>query len=183
MRRSSSCPLNHSPLTPLPPIRSAPVEAGIDPVTAREETCVPFTYRRSTAPSHVVATCVQTFGCSALVPRESCLPPAANATPAGTEVLLFAYRPYTKSPGCSLIAIVCHAAPIAAAGFTQASTVKPVVRSSDVESGTETQLELPLNVSAPPNRPDVDQAVFSVDPVLFCPDASPTVVPPPASKA
>src|SRR4029077_7116930 len=100
----------------------------------------PFTNRRSVVPSHVVATWVQTFAASAVVPLESNLPPAGTATPAGTKLSLDAYRPYTRSPGFSLTAIVRHAA-LSAVGLTHASSVNPFVRSSDAESGTVTQLE------------------------------------------
>ena len=41
------------------------------PVTARLETCVPLTYRRSVLPSYVEARCVQLFSGVEAVPRVS----------------------------------------------------------------------------------------------------------------
>ena len=70
--------------------------------------------------------------------------------------------------------------PPAAVGLTQASSVMPIVRSSEALSGTVTKLELPLNDSAPPKRPIGAQPVAVVVPVLPVPDASATVVPAPS---
>src|SRR5438309_1554094 len=70
-----------------------------------------------------------------------------------------------------------------ALGFTHASSVIPFARSSEGASGTVTQLLLPLNASAPPKRPPLDQAVFETVPLFPCPDASATVEPEPSSNA
>src|SRR3954447_12755483 len=72
---------------------------------------------------------------------------------------------------------------MSAAGLTHASSVKPFVRSSAGASGTVTQLELPLNESAPPTLPAATQVVSRVVPALFCPVESRTVVPVPSSNA
>jgi hypothetical protein len=65
---------------------------------------------------------------------------------------------------------------------TQASSVRPVVSSKLAELLIVTQLLVPLNDSAFPNRP----AVFQVAPVMVAvlplPDMSFTVVPVPSSK-
>src|SRR3954447_7394008 len=71
---------------------------------------------------------------------------------------------------------------MSAAGLTHASIVKPFVRSSDDESGTVTQLDVPLKASAPPNLPVGDQVVSRVAPVFGVATASCTTVPLPSSK-
>src|SRR4029077_17538661 len=58
----------------------------------------------------------------------------------------------------------------------------PVVRSSDGESGTVTQLEVPLNDRAPPYLPDVDHVVLETVPLLALPERSLTAEPVPSSK-
>src|SRR5262249_2782251 len=67
-------------------------------------------------------------------------------------------------------------------GFTQASSVIPVVRSSDNELGMPTLELVPLKTSAPPNSPAEVQLVFVTVPLLPCPEASLTVVPEPSSN-
>src|SRR5712691_9493563 len=69
-----------------------------------------------------------------------------------------------------------------ALGLTHASRVIPVVRSSEVESGIVTRLDVPLNESAPPKRPALDQDVVATVPALPVPEASATVVPLPSSN-
>src|SRR5438128_8282229 len=67
--------------------------------------------------------------------------------------------------------------PDSADGFNQASSVIPVVRSSDAASGTVTWLAVPSNDSAAPNFPAASHVVLAVVPLLPLPEASPTVVP------
>src|ERR687888_626707 len=74
-----------------------------------------------------------------------------------------------------------HAVPIAV-GFTQASMVIPVVRSSESASGTVTQLLTPSKLSAPPNLPPVVQVAPVTVPLLPRPEASVAVLPDPSSK-
>src|SRR5918992_2407284 len=73
--------------------------------------------------------------------------------------------------------------PPSAVGFTHASSVMPVARSSEGLSGTVTQLLEPSNVSAPPNRPIGAQPVAVAVPWLPNPEASATVAPAPSLKA
>src|SRR5919197_24263 len=68
-----------------------------------------------------------------------------------------------------------------AVAFTQASSVMPVVRSSEPDEGIVTQLEEPLNDSAEPNLPAV-HAVFDAFPSSPRPDESCTVEPRPSSN-
>ena len=70
----------------------------------------------------------------------------------------------------------------ASVGLTQASSVIPVVRSSEFESLTFTQALVPLKKSALPNLPLVDQVAFESVPVLLLPERSAVVVPLPSSK-
>src|SRR5262249_48715016 len=56
------------------------------------------------------------------------------------------------------------------------------VRSSDAASGIETSVELPLNCSAPPYLPAVDQVPFWIVPSLLLPDESAAFVPLPSSN-
>src|SRR3982750_2556722 len=72
--------------------------------------------------------------------------------------------------------------PPAADGFTQASRVMPLVRSSDDAAGTVTTELVPSNESALPCLPADDQVVFASVPVLFLPEASLTVGPLPSSN-
>src|SRR5712692_8263779 len=69
-----------------------------------------------------------------------------------------------------------------ALGLTHASRVIPVVRSSEAESGIVTRLDVPLNESAPPKWPALDQDVVATVPALPVPEASATVVPLPSSN-
>jgi hypothetical protein len=68
--------------------------------------------------------------------------------------------------------------------LTQASSVKALVRCSDVESATLTDAFVPLKLRASPNLPlpAPAQLTFVSVPVLPFPDWSATVVPLPASK-
>src|SRR5262245_2891258 len=61
-------------------------------------------------------------------------------------------------------------------GYTHASSVRPVVRSSDALSGTVTKVLVPLNTSELPNWPVV-HVPFATVPLLFAPDESVTPVP------
>src|SRR4249919_3001094 len=83
-------------------------------------------------------------------------------------------------PGRSLTSSVCQPEPIV--GRTQPSTVIAVVRSSELESATETDELVPLNESALPNLPSVDQVAFDSVPPLLLPDLSAVVVPLPSSN-
>src|SRR4051812_3797611 len=58
----------------------------------------------------------------------------------------------------------------------------PFVRSSDAASGMLTSVELPLNCSAPPYLPAVDQVPFWMVPLLLLPDESPILAPVPSSN-
>src|SRR5437667_9268619 len=90
--------------------------------------------------------------------------------------------PYARLPDCSLTTPVCHAVPVVD-GFSQPSSVMPVVRSSVFESGTVTHEFVPLKDSALLNLPPVTQVVLETVPVLPLPDWSAVVVLVPSSKA
>ena len=59
-----------------------------------------------------------------------------------------------------------------AAGFTHASKVMPLVRSSDVAFGIVTREFVPLNTRAFPNLAELVQVVFDTVPRLPFPDKS-----------
>ncbi len=86
-----------------------------------------------------------------------------------------------RSPGCSLSRTVRQPDPTAV-GRTHASSVMPVVRSSESASGTVTQSLMPSKLSAPPKRPPVLRVGPLSVPVLPRPDASAVVVPDASSK-
>ena len=67
-------------------------------------------------------------------------------------------------------------------GLTHASSVIPLDRCSEAESGIVTSALVPLNCSALPYFPDVVQVAFAIVPLLPFPDASVTVVPDPSSN-
>src|SRR3954449_13171308 len=67
-------------------------------------------------------------------------------------------------------------------GRTHASRVIPVVKSSELESGTTTTLPIPLNDSALPNLHEVFQVAPVIEPALPLPDRSASVVPAPSSE-
>src|SRR6185312_6751600 len=69
-----------------------------------------------------------------------------------------------------------------AVGRTHASSVMPDVRSSELESGMLTLLDVPLNERAEPNLPAADHVAFTSVPLLADPDLSAAVVPAPSSK-
>src|SRR6185295_3154517 len=100
--------------------------------------------------------------------------------PSGREAVLLAYRPNARPPVVSFRITVRQLA--RADGFTQASSVIAVVRCNDAASGTFTLADVPLNVSAPPNLPAVDQVAAEIVPVLLLPDASAVETPVPALK-
>jgi hypothetical protein len=84
------------------------------------------------------------------------------------------------SPVCSLSSTVRHELP-RSVGLTQASSVIPVVRSSELESGMFTMLFVPLNESALPNLPVALQVAPLIVPLLPLPDWSASAVPDPWS--
>ena len=92
------------------------------------------------------------------------------------------YSPYTRSPGRSLTTTVLKSPP--AFGRTHASSVIPVVRSSEFESATVAAAFEPLNESALPNLPEPRpaHAVLESVPLLPFPDRSAVVIPTPSSK-
>src|SRR4051812_552786 len=65
-------------------------------------------------------------------------------------------------------------------GLSHASSVIPVVRSSEDESRTVTQAFVPLKDSAPPYLPAAVQVALASVPLLFLPDVSFTAVPDPS---
>jgi hypothetical protein len=67
--------------------------------------------------------------------------------------------------------------PAAALGFTHASSVMPLLRSSEPESGIVTEALDPSNDSAGPNLPEAFHVVPEVLPLFPVPDASVTAVP------
>ena len=67
-------------------------------------------------------------------------------------------------------------------GFTHASTVMPVERSSELASGTVTQSPAPLKDSAPPKRPEAVRVAPLIVPALAWLEVSVTAVPVPSSK-
>src|SRR4051812_36262325 len=72
--------------------------------------------------------------------------------------------------------------PVAADGLTQASSVIPLVRSSDAASATVTHALVPLNESAPPNLPAAAHVALEIVPVLPCPGGSVVWTPAPSLK-
>src|SRR5262245_53401167 len=82
---------------------------------------------------------------------------------------------------CSFISTVRQLLP-SALGLTQASSVIPFVRSSELESGTFTIALVPLKLKAPPYLPLVLQVAFAIVPLLPLPDRSGRLVPEPWSK-
>src|ERR1041384_5262296 len=73
--------------------------------------------------------------------------------------------------------------PLTVLGLTHASSVMPVVRSSDGASGMVTRSSTPSKLSAEPKRPCVDHAALPVTiPALPLPEPSPTDVPEPSAK-
>ena len=66
--------------------------------------------------------------------------------------------------------------------MTQASTVIPLVRASEVELLTVTQAFVPLKLSAEPYFPPLAQVAFASVPVFPFPEESTADVPAPASN-
>src|SRR6187431_888027 len=85
------------------------------------------------------------------------------------------------SPLVSFISTVRQLVP-SALGLTQASSVIPLVRSSELESGTLTIALVPLKESAPPYLPLVLQAALAIVPLLLLPERSGRLGPEPWSK-
>src|SRR5262245_28311813 len=69
-----------------------------------------------------------------------------------------------------------------AVGYTHASSVMPIVKSSERESLTSTAELDPLNASAFPKRPVVIHDAPLIVPALPEPEASETIPPAPSSK-
>src|SRR5262245_12851802 len=82
---------------------------------------------------------------------------------------------------CSFISTVRQELP-SALGLTQASSVIPLVRSSELESGTLTIALVPLKLKAPPYLPLVLQVAFAIVPLFELPDRSGRLEPEPWSK-
>ena len=148
---SSIAPLNHSPHTLLPPIRSAPDVWASVPAAARLATCSPFTNSRWVVPSNVVARCDQALSGSVPVPQAARGPDPVLMTPSGFVVALLAYSPYAKSFEPSFTATLRQF--VSAVGYTHPSTVMPVVRFRAAVPETVTMLSTPLKVRAPPFLP------------------------------
>src|SRR5438552_1252138 len=72
--------------------------------------------------------------------------------------------------------------PLSAVGFTHASTVMPVVRSSAGESGIDTESLTPSKESARPNFPFAVRVAPLIVPIWWKGDASMVVVPDVSSK-
>src|SRR6186997_3471181 len=85
------------------------------------------------------------------------------------------------SPLVSFISTVRQLVP-SALGLTQASSVIPLVRSSEAESGTFTIALVPLKLKAEPYLPPVLQLALAMVPLLPLPDRSGRLVPEPWSK-
>src|SRR5262245_11716278 len=85
------------------------------------------------------------------------------------------------SADCSFISTVRQELP-SALGLTQASSVIPLVRSSEAESGTLTIALVPLKERAPPYLPLVLQVALAIVPLLLLPDRSGRLGPEPWSK-
>ena len=72
--------------------------------------------------------------------------------------------------------------PPSADGRTHASSVIPVVRSSELASGTVTQSFTPSKLNADPNRPAALHTAPETEPTFPFPDESATLEPEPASN-
>src|SRR5439155_80447 len=133
-------------------------------------------------PSNVAARCVHVFSGSCTVPDAPSLKlaPVRRTYVAGFGSLSLAYNTYASPADVSLKTTVLQ--PLRAVGFTHASSVIPVDRSSDAASATVTQLLTPLKLSADPKRPDVVRVAPLIVPVLLLPERSMTVAPEPSSK-
>src|ERR1700754_1766312 len=83
-------------------------------------------------------------------------------------------------PGRSL-RITVRQVPASAVGRTHASSVIPVVRSSEAASLIETRWVPAVKLSAEPNLPAADHVAPVIVPVLPLPERSASVVPLPAS--
>src|SRR5947207_11026321 len=142
-------PRKNSLATLLPPIRKGPVEVPMSPDTARLLTSSPFTYKRSIAPSYVPARCVHVSCGKVARPtfRFSVPPLYTNTTGTPGASALLANSAYGKSPGISLATTVVQYVGTAPVGRTQASSVMPVVRSSELASATVTHDVVPSNDS------------------------------------
>src|SRR5262245_1263629 len=67
-------------------------------------------------------------------------------------------------------------------GLTQASNVIPVVKRSELASGTVTKSLAPSNESADPNLPAADHVAPETEPLFAWPETSATVPPLPSLK-
>src|SRR5207244_6105422 len=113
--------------SPLPPIRSGPSLGTRFPLWAIVPTCVALTNRRSVAPSYVAARWVHAFRVSGELATASTPVPLVTIQDAGCGSLSFAYNEYARSVVPSFMITVRQ--PLNAVGYTQASTVIPIVRS------------------------------------------------------
>src|SRR5215207_6252443 len=80
----------------------------------------------------------------------------------------FEKRPYVRLPAVSFVTTVRQV--LLADGRTQASSVMPVVKSSEPESATVTRSSVPSNVSAPPDLPEAVQVAPEMLPELPLPE-------------
>src|SRR4026208_2037253 len=85
------------------------------------------------------------------------------------------------SPLVSFISTVRQLVP-SALGLTPASSVIPLVRASELESGTFTIALVPLKLKAEPYLPPVLQLALAMVPLLPLPGRSGRLVPEPWSK-
>ena len=92
------------------------------------------------------------------------------------------HRAYVRSGRAGLSFSSTVPQPVLAAGLTHASTVIPVLRSSEAASATPTELLDPLKVRTLPYLPVAFQAVFDATPLLAYPDEFAVAVPVPSSK-
>jgi hypothetical protein len=175
--------VNHSGQIAFPPILSGELEFWMFPAIVIDASWVPLTYSRCVVPSYVEATCVHVADARGDPPSRIRAWPEIVTWDCGRFVSELEYSPYTRSLGRSLTTSVLKSPP--AFGLTHASSVMPVVRSRELESGTVTNELEPLNESALPNLPALAPAHVALEsvPLLPFPDRSAVVEPAPSSKA
>ena len=152
-RTSSIRPLKYSPYGLLPPIHNGLAVVAIGPVRGEVATCTPFTYRRRSDPSYVIARCDHAPTGNALGAKIVGTDPAIVTPAAGRNApaSLLACNRYESASFCT----TARQLDCAAAGYTHASNVTADVRSNDAESSTRTRALDPLNDNADPNFPEV----------------------------
>ena len=173
--------MKYSPYGLFPPIHNGFAVGVTVPVRAASFARTPFTHRRSRAPSYVTARWDHALTGIELELETSWTDEPKVAPAAGRNVPapLPAIKKYESACFCTTVL-----QPVwLAAGYTQASTVIPEVRSNDAASGTCTLAVEPLNESALPYLPEVVQDAPCRVPLLPFPDRSPTEVPDPSSNA